>query len=78
MNSNDKESIIKNLDRLVLSNKLLSETNHQVISVIEKDRKEKDELVSVCREVYQDLLKKEPRSLVEESWFVGLKNILKS
>lgn len=76
MNKSDQESIIDNLNKLVISNSLLVEANHKALSIVERRQKEKDELTATCREIYQGLSLKEKRSLAEESFYLGLKNVL--
>lgn len=77
MNKNDQASIIDNLNKLIASNSLLAEANHKALSIVERSLKEKDELVSTCREIYEALGYKQQRSLAEESFFQGLNKILR-
>ena len=70
------ERILNNLDKLVATNGLLAESNYKALDMATRSQKDKDQLLTACREIYEGLEDKENRSLAEESWYKGLKEVL--
>ncbi|MEO9965915.1 MAG: hypothetical protein ABJF11_09010 [Reichenbachiella sp.] len=77
MNAGDQKSLFENLNQLVVSNGNLTETNRKAFDMVEQGIRDKKNLMIACHEIYEGLGLKEKRSLAEESWYQGLKQILR-
>lgn len=76
MKPNDQKNLVNSINKLVISNGLLAEAHHKALSIMERSMKEKDDLITICREIYEGLDIKTKRSLSDESFYLGLKKIL--
>lgn len=70
------EKLLNNLDRLTTTNSTLAASNYKVLDMATKSQHEKERLLTACRQIFEGLEDKENRSLAEESWYKGLKEIL--
>lgn len=71
------------LDHLIASNRTLVESNSRLVNVnseffglLDMKEGEKERLLSICKQIYQNLSVKEKRSIKEECWYMGIKQIL--
>lgn len=71
------KSLLNNLDRLVLTNGLLAEAYQKAQTNLDRNQKEKEQLMIACREIYEGLSAKKKRSVAEESWYTGLEKVLR-
>jgi hypothetical protein len=75
----DKETLtqlLKSNDVLVETNSRLVNINETTVNIIKSTIEEKEQLLSVCREIYEGLDDKSQKNLVEQIWHSGLHNIL--
>jgi hypothetical protein len=68
--------IITNNNLLAKTNNKLAEANYKALELVTNALDEKEELLSVCREIYEGLEDKNQKNLVEQIWHSGLHNIL--
>ena len=71
------------LDHLIASNRTLVESNSRLVNVnseffglLDMKEGEKERLLSICKQIYQNLSVKEKRSIKEECWYMRIKQIL--
>ena len=56
----------------VETTKTVVEANREVISLIKISQAQRENLLSVCVQIYQGLTDKKERNVTEESWYKGL------